>query len=315
LYFSYNMTLKSVAKLSERSTFKKVKFYQLLIKLLIKQDIVMTSNFWNLFKNYLVLMDLLPKSFVSKYSHLPKSVEYSRNILHKTDNLKLTSSIHLLKVNYFDADKGPESLILFKLYLKLAYSQPFFNAKQHFSYRLLFNNFHPNEVVHLDLGKAFSRWFSTHSLLINLFYYSIRLVTFGTKLLRDEILALNSRTSPINILNNNTFTKSFFFSSATTGPTFATGFRRLNSSKVENAFILDLDFHRRTTFFLKRNNIFTLGLVPASQDPWVVDHPIPTFSSTTLTQYYFIKLFTYTFSVGKSAYFMNVKSLWFKLLF
>jgi len=39
------MTLKSVTKLSERSTFKKVKFYQLLIKLLIKQDIVMTSNF------------------------------------------------------------------------------------------------------------------------------------------------------------------------------------------------------------------------------------------------------------------------------
>tara|TARA_B100000795_G_scaffold139383_1_gene104270 strand:- start:7 stop:237 length:231 start_codon:yes stop_codon:yes gene_type:complete len=52
---------------------------------------------------------------------------------------------------------GTETLKLFQLFLKLSRSQPFFYAKQHYTYRLLFSSLNPNDLVYADLGKSFSR--------------------------------------------------------------------------------------------------------------------------------------------------------------
>jgi len=293
--------------------FKKIKFYNLIIKILLNQNLNTTSSFQYILLNFASNLTQLKNSLSSKYIQPFSSITSTRTTFQKNGFVP-TFLPHktFLKSN---SVVNVETFQLFQLFLKLSHSILFFYSKQHFINRLLFNNLNPNDLVYTDLGKAFSRWVSTNVLLTNLFYYNIKILSFGSKLLKDEILSLNWKLSPSNLLSHASFDKSFFFSSAKTGPLYAKSFLRLSTFKIENSFIFDLNFHHRTIFFLRRYKFFSMGLVASTQNPWVVDYPIPVSISNILTQYYFIKLFLYTFSVARHLYFLNCKSLWLKLYF
>ena len=298
------------------TTFKKIKFYNLIIKVLLNQNLTLTNSLQYLTLQYISNLTQLNKTSFSKYVQPFNFSTSSRSLFQKND-FTSTSLKHknFLKNYSLDSVESLESLKLFQLFLKLTCSQPFFYSKQHYAYRLLFSNLNPNELLYVDLGKAFSRWASTQSLLVNLFYYDIRILSFGSKLLSNEILSLNWKLATPNLLSHSTFNKSFFFTSAKTGPLYSKSFLRLSKFKIENAFVFDLNFHQRTIFFLRRYKFFTLGIVASTQNPWLLDYSIPVFSSNILTQHYFIKLFLYTFSTSRHLYFSNCKSLWLKLYF
>lgn len=297
-------------------SFKKIKFYNLIIKILLNQNLTLSSSLYYLTLQYASNLTQLNNTTLSKYVQPFYSSTSGRSTFSKNDFVDTSLKIQIFTKNYsLDSVESLESLKLFKLFLKLTCSQPFFYSRQHYAYRLLFSNLNPNELLYVDLGKAFSRWSSTQSLLVNLFYYNVRILSFGSKLLSNEILSLNWKLTTPDLLTHSTFDKSFFFTSAKTGPLYSKSFLRLSSFKIENAFVFDLNFHQRTIFFLRRYKFFTLGIVASTQNPWLVDYSIPVFSSNILTQYYFIKLFLYTFSTARYLYFNNCKSLWLKLYF
>ena len=294
--------------------FKKLKFYNIIIKMLLTQNNTSSLPFQYLLFYYFNVLTLVNKYTFSKTISPVNASHYSRTLFQKGSKEVFSSSkTGLLKGSTLTNSTSLEIVKLFKLFLKLSLSQPFFYSRYHYSHRLLFNTLNPNEVVYVDLGKSYSRWFSLQTLLTNLFYYNIKIASFGTKLLADEILALNWRLTFTNLTTHSLFTKSFFFNSAKTGPVYSKSFLRLSKFNIENAFVFDLTFHQRTIFFLRRYNFFTFGLVTSAQNPWLVDYPILVSSSSLLIQYYFIKLFTYTFSSAKYLYFNNCKTLWLKL--
>lgn len=298
------------------TSFKKIKFYNLIIKVLLKQNLTLTSSLHYLTVQYASNLTQLSNISFSKYSQPFNFTTSTRSFFQKNDFTTSSLKRKTFSKNYsLDSVESLESLKLFQLFLKLTCSQPFFYSKQHYAYRLLFSNLNPNELLYVDLGKAFSRWSSTQSLLVNLFYYDIKILSFGSKLLSNEILSLNWKLATPNLLTHSTFDKSFFFTSAKTGPLYSKSFLRLSKFNIENAFVFDLNFHQRTIFFLRRYKFFTLGIVASTQNPWLLDYSIPVFSSNILTQYYFIKLFLYTFSTSRYLYFSNCKSLWLKLYF
>jgi len=137
------------------TSFKKIKFYNLIIKVLLNQNLVTTSSLQYILLNFTSNLTLLKKNISSKYSQSFSFSSSTRTIFQKNGTLptSFTSNI-VLKSKPF---RGTETLKLFQLFLKLSHSQPFFYSKQHYIYRLLFSNLNPNELVYSDLGKAFSR--------------------------------------------------------------------------------------------------------------------------------------------------------------
>jgi hypothetical protein len=310
------MKLSLYSKNNINLSFKKIKFYNLIIKTLLNQNLIFTASFQNVLLKYLSNLTQITSLPASRYTQSLNFQASSRTWFQKID---ATSSYNAPRVSLKHQSltklENLESLKLFQLFLKISCSEPFLHAKVHYLYRLLFNTSNPNLLASIDLGKAYSRWSTTQTLLINLFYFNIKVISFGNKLLINEILSLNWKLTSSELFSHSHFRKSLFFTSAKTGPLYARNFYSWSKLKIENAFVFDLNFHQRTIFFLRRYNFFTMGIVAAAQNPWLLDHPIPVFSSTILTQYYFLKLFTYTFSVAKNLYFTNCKSLWLKLYF
>lgn len=172
--------------------FKKLKFYNIIIKMLLTQNNTLSLSFQYLLLNYFNTLTLINKYTFSKSTSPVNASHYSRTLFQKGSKEVFSSSkTGLLKGNSLTNSASLESTKLFKLFLKLSLSQPFFYSRHHYSHRLLFNTLNPNEVAYVDLGKSYSRWFSLQTLLTNLFYYNIKIASFGTKLLSDEVLALN----------------------------------------------------------------------------------------------------------------------------
>ena len=53
--------------------------------------------------------------------------------------------------------------------------------------------------------------------------------------------------------------------------------------------ISDLKNHEKVLTYLRKRNIYIIGLLPSNYNPWVVSYPIPTFSDSYLVQYYFLR--------------------------
>ena len=308
------MKLTFYSKHNTTVSFTKIKFYNLIIKTLLSQNLILTTLFQSLLLKYMSNLTQINNKSFSKFSQSINFYQSSHTWFTKslktpsTKLLNVTTKNHLLP-----KAENLENLRLYQIFSSLAFSKPFLYSKIHSVYRLLFNTINPNELVYVDAGKAFSQWSSTQSLLVNLFYYNIRVVSFTGKLLIDEVLSLNWKLTTPHLFSHSNFDKSIFFSPADTGPIYSWNYLRLSKFKIENAFIFDLGFHKRTVFFLRRRKFFTFSIVAATQSPWLVDHPIPVLSSTLLTQYYFLKLVTYAFSRGQNLYFTNCKLLWLKL--
>jgi hypothetical protein len=100
-----------------------------------------------------------------------------------------------------------------------------------------------------------------------LFYYNIQILSFGNRLLVDEILSLNLKSAPSTLTSYNLLNKSFFFRNAKFGDQFSIIYKRIQSLKIENAFIFDITTHPRTLVYLNAINIFVIGLVPITQNP------------------------------------------------
>jgi hypothetical protein len=186
------MKLSLYSKNNINLSFKKIKFYNLIIKTLLNQNLIFTMSFQNVLLKYLSNLTQITSLPASRYTQSLNFQSSSRTWFQKTDT---TSSYNVPKVSLKHQSltklESLESLKLFQLFLKISCSEPFLHAKVHYLYRLLFNTSNPNLLASIDLGKAYSRWSTTQTLLINLFYFNIKVISFGNKLLINEILSLN----------------------------------------------------------------------------------------------------------------------------
>jgi hypothetical protein len=296
---------------TKHNLLKKIKYNKFLIKTLIK-----TSNF-NL-KTF--------KSFNCFYNFLNFNpfVNFSQNSFYNTTHLNLRNHDYKIsknKTSLLKLELTPQNLqkkATFKVFnTYLEYSQKWFSffLKPHFSYKLFLSITKTNDLLYLDIVKVFNRWLNTYTLLGNLFYYNTQILSFGNRLLVDETLSLNMKTAPSTLTPYNPFSKSFFFRNAKFGDQFSIIYKRIQSLKIENAFIFDVTSHPRTLIYLNSINIFTIGLVPITQNPWSLNYPIPVSNQSIITQYYFIKLFLYSYFTVKNQYFNTLKKTWNSLYF
>jgi len=103
----------------------------------------------------------------------------------------------------------------------------------------------------------------------------------------------------------------FFLKNAQYGEASSVVYTNLIKSKIEVAFISDIKYHDKSVFQLRTNNIYLLGLVPYSANPWLLHYSMPTASNTLFTQYFFVKFLMHIRQRAEYFRFSNLKHLWY----
>lgn len=142
----------------------------------------------------------------------------------------------------------------------------------------------------LSAQRYFHRWLDSYNLLFNLFYVEAQIQMVSNNLFIEETLLFNW---DYNFRNFKIFKFSqpfFIFKDLSHGVYLHEAFLDILIRKMDLILAVDLANHNILLNYSKRYSFFSVGLVPINYSPWSVSYPIPVFSESMLTQYYFIKL-------------------------
>lgn len=287
-----------------------INFYSMVYHTILK-DIKWINNY----EFFILLGSILSKSISSV---LDKSPNYNTLVTKPTIGLKLNLNLKWRQAPMFQNThtkrldiKSINTNYLFSLYLKFANGDGN-DFYVHADYRFMFMcNDTTNISPYIDIYKFHKKWIHSYDLLINLFFADTQIFAFSSKLLRDETLSFNWS---FNILPYTLFKRSspyFFLKDCNHGSVSNEMYRILGQHGLTAAFVSDTKYQQRTLFYLRINGIHTIGLVPYTISPWIVNYAIPAASSTLFTQYFFIKLLTYIRQQAECYKFNNLKSIWY----
>ena len=183
-----------------------------------------------------------------------------------------------------------EMFSLFKIFLKTNIQIPKLKHVVHQSQRLFFININSGGVCNLALTKMYKLWININNLIYNLFFYNINLLFFGNSFFRSEILALNWVSVGI-IKTYWRFIRPFLIYKPNKINDFSGFvFSRFQNLGFQLGFILDINYHTKTLFYLKNANFYTLGLIPITSDLYLVDFAIPV-NQSLVSYLFFLRFF------------------------
>ncbi len=280
-----------------------------MIYCIILKDIKWVNNY-----EFFILLNSVFKN--SSNYIFKNSPNYTTYLLKPTPNLNLNlkwkeNSIYKNTLTKQLNLKDTNTNYLFLLYLKFANGDGN-NLYIHADYRYMFMC---NDTIHLspyiDIYKFHKKWIHSYNLLINLFFADTQLFAFSSKLLKEETLSFNWS---FNLLSYTVFKRAspyFFLKDCNHGSVSTDIYRILSQTGLTAAFISDTKYQKRTLFYLRINGIHTIGLVPYTISPWIVNYAIPAASNTLFTQYFFIKLLTYIRQQAECYKFNTLKNIWY----
>lgn len=183
-------------------------------------------------------------------------------------------------------------------------------TRPHAFFNIMFMDHNRVGSFTFNLKRCYMRWSGSYVLLYNLFYYNHNILIFGHKIFRVDILALNTLTCPPSKFFFKHATPFYNFKDSIYGSTMDNLIKVLKAFKLQTAFISDLTNHEKTAVSLKKADVYTVGIVPFSTNPWVVSYPIPVHSSGMFTQYYFIRYIYHVQQQASFSRFDQLKNLW-----
>lgn len=184
----------------------------------------------------------------------------------------------------------------------------------HPAFRLLFMKDARGGPKIISFDFYFKRWKQTYLLLFNLFYAHNALPTFGSRVFKTEILALNWS---FNLFTYRLFKYSapfYIFEDESYGFSPLLVLKRWRRQTINYLFLLELKIFKKFQHFFKTLSFIIIGLVPMNLNPWLVSYPIPAFSDSRFIQYYFIKLISFIRQNASTLRFRQRHHLWLKTL-
>lgn len=184
----------------------------------------------------------------------------------------------------------------------------------HPAFRLLFVKGIKGNPSIMSLDYYFKRWKHTYLLFYNLFFAHNALPTFGSRVFKTEILALNWS---FNLLTYKLFKYAapfFIFEDESYGFSPLLILRKWRRSTINYLFLLELKIFKKFQHFFKRLSFVIIGLVPMNLNPWLVSYPIPAFSDSRFIQYYFLKLITFIRQNAMVLKFQQKHMIWTRTL-
>ena len=158
--------------------------------------------------------------------------------------------------------------------------------------------------------RYFSRWLDAYNLLFNVFYVEAQIQLLSNKLFIEEALVFNWN---YNLRNYKIFkyVQPFFtFKDAPHGGYIHSAVLDILLQKLDLTIVVDIRNHKKLLGYLQKYGLFSIGLVPTNYSPWVVSYPIPTFSDSPVSQYYFLRLLFFIRGSATAKKYNHTKSCW-----
>jgi hypothetical protein len=221
---------------------------------------------------------LLPYSTLRKGVMSTRSLPWDSTKIVTRFKSPVSTTIHRVNIyKYTSAYMTLANTLSESLFRVHAYHKNFFTAE-------VGKHFPP----YINIARYLTHWRSTHLFLYNMFFYQARFLTFASMVFNTEVNSMNW-----SFFNNNyTFFKySVPFLTVKNmpyGEELLMLKNELWGAGFLNAIVVDLSYHYQTISFIDKLNLFSIGLVPHTSDPWVVNYPIPCGINSLLTQFFFI---------------------------
>lgn len=165
-----------------------------------------------------------------------------------------------------------------------------------------------SKISLLSARRIYQRWIKANNLLSNLFFSNSSVQVLANKTFIEESLVFNWHYSYKNYKVFK-FTQPFFlFKDAAHGGYIHSAIRLILQDKIDWLLVSDLDSHRNLIQYLQKVSFFLIGLCPVNYSPWSVSYPIPVYSDSKLTQYYFLKWVFFLKSSSESRKFRLLES-------
>jgi len=203
----------------------------------------------------------------------------------------------------------------FALYMQINYTSNLSTVRTHTSAAKHYLHFTKQGLVIENIHKLFQKWKNTYHLLLNLFFYQIKVLTFGTSFFKTEVQSLNwSTSSKIKFIWRYTSVFIFYSPNKLTNAGIAV-FNHLKLVGYNSAIVLDTNYHKYTLNYLTRLHYYTIGLIPSTTNHQLVDFAIPISVDSVFSQLFFIRLklnirrqaLTSTYSKRRSVPYINYK--------
>ena len=159
------------------------------------------------------------------------------------------------------------------------------------NFRLMFMFYSSSKPFNsaVSARRYYDRWVDSYNLIFNLSYSDAQVQAFSNKLFLEEVLVFNWHQS-YSDYKLFKYTQQFFaFRDLPHGAYIHSVVLTILMQKLDYALLVDLKTHRKLIGYLRKYSLYTIGLVPSNQEPWQVSYPIPMFSDSNATQYYFLR--------------------------
>jgi hypothetical protein len=163
---------------------------------------------------------------------------------------------------------------------------------------------------YINPRKLYTRWQHTYSFLINVFYSQVTLLMFAHKIFTEETLSFNWSNKSLPYTLFKSAAPFFTAQNADYGDKTNMTYQALASEGFGVAFVADVQYHKASLFWLRRSSFYTVGLVPFTMSPWLVDYCLPAAAGTLFTQYFFIKFVIYLRQRAEAYHFRQLYSVW-----
>ena len=245
-------------------------------------------------------INLLPKSNNNNHLHLNNYIAHSNNIDTSFIITDYKKSITCNSLN----------LVSFKTFISLGSTTTSGLLKVHPSNNQLFLKNSSGSGSFTSLRHLFNVYNQFNSLLFNVLYFNIKLLSFGNSVFRQEISSINwgyiSYYYSMFKLNN----LSIFYQPNKLNDKFPKIFKFFRMNGFHTSVVYDPNYHKRTIYYLHRLSFFSIGVTPANMPRYILNVSLPTLNDTLLAHLFMMRLFIKTRKQVDSTLFKASHSLW-----
>jgi len=162
----------------------------------------------------------------------------------------------------------------------------------------------------ISARKYFARWVDAYNLLFNIFYSDASIQMMSNRLFIEESLVFNWQYSSRNYKIFKYTQPYFMFKDFTHGGFVRSAVFSIFLQNIDLGIIVDMNNHKILRGHLRRYGLYMVGLVPINYSPWKVSYPIPAFSDSQLSQFYFIKWLFFIRGRAENHKYQNLIGLW-----
>jgi hypothetical protein len=145
-------------------------------------------------------------------------------------------------------------------------------------------------LVIFDTENFFARWRDGFNLIFHIFYYKFVPVVFSSPYFKNETLALNWHYTSFDINLWRYYFPFLVFKPNTYNHKITYYFNKLASLGTDFYLISDAAYHFKHIYYMSKCKLYSVGLISANMNPWLLSYPIIGFFDSYVTQFFFLKL-------------------------